>query len=151
MFQSDWIYDYNFFLKWTNKAYGLWQLNLLTISLDSIVGQVAITGKHLWLSSDKGAAITSLAPEVSHFFLVYAISTLLMNLGIKMQQYTSFYATGMLQIEKLSFLTKSILTWERSIVLEFSIWTILWQLDPKLCNGRTFWTFQMVVSKPMSR
>ncbi|XP_055813171.1 transcription factor EMB1444-like isoform X1 [Solanum dulcamara] len=30
---------------------------------EGIVGQVAITGKHLWLSLDKGAAITSLAPE----------------------------------------------------------------------------------------
>ncbi|KAJ8534672.1 hypothetical protein K7X08_016400 [Anisodus acutangulus] len=30
---------------------------------EGIVGQVAITGKHLWLSADKGAAITSLAPE----------------------------------------------------------------------------------------
>lgn len=30
---------------------------------EGIVGQVAITGKHLWLSADKGAALTSLAPE----------------------------------------------------------------------------------------
>ncbi|XP_060180945.1 transcription factor bHLH155-like isoform X2 [Lycium barbarum] len=30
---------------------------------EGIVGQVAITGKHLWVSADKGAAITSLAPE----------------------------------------------------------------------------------------
>ncbi|XP_033509458.1 transcription factor EMB1444-like isoform X1 [Nicotiana tomentosiformis] len=30
---------------------------------EGIVGQVAITGKHLWLSADKGATITSLAPE----------------------------------------------------------------------------------------
>ncbi|CAN4093324.1 unnamed protein product [Withania somnifera] len=30
---------------------------------EGIVGQVAITGKHLWLSADKDAAITSLAPE----------------------------------------------------------------------------------------
>lgn len=39
--------------------------------MDSIVGQVAITGKHLWLSADTGATITSLAPEVSHFFSEY--------------------------------------------------------------------------------
>ncbi|KAL3328556.1 hypothetical protein AABB24_035942 [Solanum stoloniferum] len=31
---------------------------------EGIVGQVAITGKHLWLSADKVAAITSLAPEI---------------------------------------------------------------------------------------
>ncbi|KAK6780627.1 hypothetical protein RDI58_022811 [Solanum bulbocastanum] len=30
---------------------------------EGIVGEVAITGKHLWLSADKVAAITSLAPE----------------------------------------------------------------------------------------
>ncbi|XP_016506491.2 transcription factor EMB1444 isoform X2 [Nicotiana tabacum] len=30
---------------------------------EGIVGQVAITGKHLWLSADTGATITSLAPE----------------------------------------------------------------------------------------
>lgn len=46
-------------------------IKCLTIPLDSIVGQVAITGKHLWLSANKVAAITNLAPEVSHFFLVY--------------------------------------------------------------------------------
>lgn len=80
------------------------------MSLYSIVGQVAITGKHLWLSPDKGAAITSLAPEVSHFLLVCAISMFLMNLGIKMQQYTSFYATWMLQIENFPILIKSTLT-----------------------------------------
>lgn len=30
---------------------------------EGIVGHVAITGKHLWLSADKSATITSLAPE----------------------------------------------------------------------------------------
>ncbi|XP_047263930.1 transcription factor EMB1444 isoform X2 [Capsicum annuum] len=30
---------------------------------EGIVGQVAVTGKYLWLSADKGAAISSLAPE----------------------------------------------------------------------------------------
>lgn len=69
-------------------------IKFLTISMDSIVGKVAITGKHLWLSADKGATITSLAPEVSHFFpSMCNYSMLLMNLAIKTQQYTSSDAT----------------------------------------------------------